>query len=49
MNYRQFKKKVYKKSVPHRYWRNYKKKLRTFLATLPTKKPYPNRKRIRQL
>lgn len=50
MNFRQFKKKVYRKRKPHGFWKAFKRDEREFWAEhkIPCRK-YPNRKRIRQL
>lgn len=49
MNYRQCKKKIYKKSVEHGYWKKYKKAEREFFGKIRLHKEFPNRRRVRQL
>lgn len=47
MNYRQWKKQVYKKRKKHGYWKSYKKVEREFWNNVRLHKEFPNRKRVR--
>lgn len=55
MNYRQWKKKVYKKAMPHGFWKDYKAEERQFWAKVATpcfhivRSKYPRRLRVKTL